>query len=946
MSLQLQARPFGRSGQFNGVNNAVTLGSPADLQRTGAQTWACWFSAPRPQTATLMGRNTGATATTLGFRLSLLNGKALLSVGDGRGVFTTLASPLLSADRQWHHVAGVYTGTALLLYIDGLLVASTGAAVPVSLARATLPLALGARGNGAGDYFLGWLDDAQIYNRGLAAPELANLYTLGLYAQPWPDAALLSWWDFNEGTGRTVADSVGGEGGTWVGALGSQWSAYVPDAGRVGGGEVPATPPASPTLTRVPESGVAGTVIAVQGADFTPAQSVTLTFTPVTGTPALVTPTVASDGTFAGSLTVAGDNAVGLGIITATTGAGDMASVTFEVTAPPPPPPLVFPDLNAGTAAAPYADDGLAFAYAYPLGAADARTNRSHQNEACKLQWNDYIPAQGAGKFFEFGGIIYYPWGWSRATGSGPTPSDYPHGAMVIYRKPRATPGAPSPADIATAINDFRNLGYYDNTSYLAPGQGAVAGASPTPLAGHPGCWQMGNWYYIQMQTLCAADPWVSFMHGRGGGSLDDPLNPTCCYMPGNFSFPNPADAAHSYVRTRNPVHIRLDISDPTAPGSYATLNLPKAMDDHGWAGVTGGHFASTWADHGSAYFMPVKAGTGENARLWYPPVTNHPVQSPNLIVVSMDAEPAGANYFSAAQVAHWHWADMQGKLGNFGSFQGALGKGSYAYFIQSGAALFWRINADGPRTGHPDETGRDDPAANVANWTSFDPGHTIAAAATGDAGNNAKGYLNGTILRDGRMLFSPFAPHTPTGATPRNSVALLYNPAYSVDGVADRFGDPGAWQGFDLWNIPVDDPNDAANHCNGYQAITEDNSGYVWFMPTWDEAADPARQAPWVCWNPAGAFTDARSWKAYKSYNYHKPPTSATTYTAIYTMPIWSCSDTFDPTINAIFAAPYGGGAFVGDVASGRSGSGTAGQMPMLTIPVLPNGAGIPSHP
>ena len=92
-------------------------------------------------------------------------------------------------DGQWHHIAGVYDGSTMRLYIDGLLDRSAPAAgiFPVS----TAPLTIGANNTG-GAMFKGAIDDVRIYGYGMSDAEVAALAALGVNRVPRVEAVATS----------------------------------------------------------------------------------------------------------------------------------------------------------------------------------------------------------------------------------------------------------------------------------------------------------------------------------------------------------------------------------------------------------------------------------------------------------------------------------------------------------------------------------------------------------------------------------------------------------------------------------------------------------------------------------------------------------------------------------------------------------------------------------
>ncbi|HRG57494.1 MAG TPA: T9SS type A sorting domain-containing protein [Bacteroidia bacterium] len=88
-------------------------------------------------------------------------------------------------DNNWHHVVGIYSGTAGLIndgqfqiYVDNVLASSTAMATGGLTAplNDSLPTIFGAHYNWSPSVFNGLLDDIGIWNRALTTQEISNLY--------------------------------------------------------------------------------------------------------------------------------------------------------------------------------------------------------------------------------------------------------------------------------------------------------------------------------------------------------------------------------------------------------------------------------------------------------------------------------------------------------------------------------------------------------------------------------------------------------------------------------------------------------------------------------------------------------------------------------------------------------------------------------------------------
>ena len=78
-------------------------------------------------------------------------------------------------DGQWHHVAGVYDGQSICLYIDGRIDISKPSSGKIRIDdRRVL---IGDNSQKPGRFWNGLIDDVRIYSYGLSRDEVAAIYT-------------------------------------------------------------------------------------------------------------------------------------------------------------------------------------------------------------------------------------------------------------------------------------------------------------------------------------------------------------------------------------------------------------------------------------------------------------------------------------------------------------------------------------------------------------------------------------------------------------------------------------------------------------------------------------------------------------------------------------------------------------------------------------------------
>jgi len=139
-------------------------------------------------------------------------------VDTGAGSITTGYTTTGYTDRNWHHVACVYNGVDIRLYVDGVLkvtpVAQTG-----TLASTATDLHIG------GDTLslTGNVDDFRIYNRGLSAQEVQALWAMGgnkINKTPQNNlSGMLAHWTFDAiNASSTITDSFGTNNAYYKGA--------------------------------------------------------------------------------------------------------------------------------------------------------------------------------------------------------------------------------------------------------------------------------------------------------------------------------------------------------------------------------------------------------------------------------------------------------------------------------------------------------------------------------------------------------------------------------------------------------------------------------------------------------------------------------------------------------------------------------------------------------
>jgi hypothetical protein len=186
---------WGNALHFNGSTNWVNLGNPALLNSFSNITLEAWI---RPTSypssvgsAVVVKQDANNFAWSLKFQG---NGNfAFAAMLNGNVYYANTPQTNIPLN-QWSHVAGVYDGSQLRIYINGVLmntVTQSG-----SMNNGSIQSAIGATHN-YGEYFSGSIDEVRIWNVARTATQIQNaVYS----AVPLSSAGLLAYYTFDQGT--------------------------------------------------------------------------------------------------------------------------------------------------------------------------------------------------------------------------------------------------------------------------------------------------------------------------------------------------------------------------------------------------------------------------------------------------------------------------------------------------------------------------------------------------------------------------------------------------------------------------------------------------------------------------------------------------------------------------------------------------------------------------
>lgn len=92
----------------------------------------------------------------------------------------------LLANNRWYHLAWTVSGTSYKLYLDGKQIKDGGSCV-ASVNGNALNIAAGNPGSGGNEYFIGVIDEVQVYNKSLSDAQIYKIYADSLPAHSVAD---------------------------------------------------------------------------------------------------------------------------------------------------------------------------------------------------------------------------------------------------------------------------------------------------------------------------------------------------------------------------------------------------------------------------------------------------------------------------------------------------------------------------------------------------------------------------------------------------------------------------------------------------------------------------------------------------------------------------------------------------------------------------------------
>jgi hypothetical protein len=188
------------SVRFDGVNDYVRVPNSSTLRIPNNMTLEAWIKPSGPFTGHrhVAGKNY--------YQLSIVpSGTGYRVTWEIRvnRTWRTLTSPQL-AYGQWMHVAGVYGGGSMRLFVNGTQVATLSLSGNIDQNNSSNSVFRIGAATGSSDYFPGHIDEVRVSNI------VRYTATFTVPAAPFnPDANTNGLWHLSEGTGTTTVDESG-----------------------------------------------------------------------------------------------------------------------------------------------------------------------------------------------------------------------------------------------------------------------------------------------------------------------------------------------------------------------------------------------------------------------------------------------------------------------------------------------------------------------------------------------------------------------------------------------------------------------------------------------------------------------------------------------------------------------------------------------------------------
>jgi len=168
------------SMEFDGVDGGVNCGNDTSLQITGDITVSGWFKLTSTNAGYICSKGYYGNGT-ISFAMYIIGagGGCGFDYYGGATVGTRIYNQYTSAvnDGEWHHIAGVKSGSTSILYLDGSVVGSPSG-TQANIYNSSNDITIGHSDNNA-NWFPGSLDCVSIWDAALDANTISSIFNSG-----------------------------------------------------------------------------------------------------------------------------------------------------------------------------------------------------------------------------------------------------------------------------------------------------------------------------------------------------------------------------------------------------------------------------------------------------------------------------------------------------------------------------------------------------------------------------------------------------------------------------------------------------------------------------------------------------------------------------------------------------------------------------------------------
>lgn len=173
----------GMAFNFDGINDFVDVPHANALNPSGAFSVEAWINAHPSQLSgdglfVIADKSHGYVDNTGWFLQGTLTERIGFGFGNGSS-FTQATTTSIVTDGLWHHVIGVYTGSELRIYFDGVLQGTAAATAPPAGNTRNVAIGRAWGGGTPARHFRGKVDDLTFYHSALTAAEVSVIHAAG-----------------------------------------------------------------------------------------------------------------------------------------------------------------------------------------------------------------------------------------------------------------------------------------------------------------------------------------------------------------------------------------------------------------------------------------------------------------------------------------------------------------------------------------------------------------------------------------------------------------------------------------------------------------------------------------------------------------------------------------------------------------------------------------------